>query len=119
VLTAQNAFLAFTEEASVGVEPFYAMLRASSQKKKKKRCYRVLKQLRCNTDPRFERDEILCRNPDGSDRNKGRSALTLRLRRLRTLSLQVCRQRLYASLVANVEAFLSPRRSGIIIGRWS
>jgi hypothetical protein len=28
VLTAQHAFLAFTEEASVGVEPFYAMLRA-------------------------------------------------------------------------------------------
>jgi hypothetical protein len=39
VLTAQNAFLAFTEEASVGVEPFYAMLRASSQKKKKNSGY--------------------------------------------------------------------------------
>jgi hypothetical protein len=31
VLTAQNAFLAFTEEASVGVEPFYAMLRATDR----------------------------------------------------------------------------------------
>ena len=36
----------------------------------------MLKQLRCNTDPRFDRDDILGRNPDGSDRNKGRSALT-------------------------------------------